>query len=1081
MSVASLSIRGLKYHWRAHFGALLGTVLCVMVLTGSLLVGDSLKGTLRQQALERVGQVRSALVGGDRMFRSALAGELGSRAAPVLMLSGSVNRSDAKARINRAQLIGVDERFWGLSVSGRRFALGENDAILNVAAARRLGVGEGDSLIIRVEKPSAFSKDAPLSGEEDTVESIRVEVKELVDDSCFGRFALYASQIPPPSIFVSIEMLQRRLEIDGRANVLLAADLNVDGLTSELQRVWTAVDSSLVVHEGNESENGLLSGRMEVRTSRVFFDDMLLSALPGGSSSLTYFVNGLRSGERVTPYSMVSAVEPGSELFVPADLQSHEIIVSDWLADDLDLKVGSEVELAYYVMDSKRKLAEKFRKFTVRGIAPLERDGWNTSWMPDFPGLADVGNCRDWKPGFALDTKRIRDKDEEYWKRHRGAPKAFISLSAGHEMWANRWGTSTAVRYPGGDATQRRVDIAAALTPQNSGMQVLALRDLAFAATDAPVDFAGLFVGFSIFLIAAALALIGLLFGLMVEQRSSEAGTLLALGWLPRDVRRLFLIEGLLVASIGALIGAAAGLFFTASVLDALSSVWKAATGGMEIAFFAAPSSVFLGPLSGAFVAVGAMALVLRKAWRRPVRELMVGGGVESIVFSPRGGKFLYTLIAIVGLAVAAATVVFSLRGQFGGPELFFGVGALVLLSFICLTRAGLMRVASGFVFSVRQMALRNAGRRIKRSLAVVGVLASGVFLVLSVHVFQRDAKTVGSSRSSGTGGFALMGDLATPVYEDLNEFAVRDVLGIPDDANVRVISIRVKEGEDASCLNLNRAINPKVFGLPSSELESLGAFGFARSGDGWAMLRRKDDGLVSALVDEATLMWALQKRVGDVFSVPDGRGGQVRMRVVGALKASVLQGAILIDESNFVEAFPDAGGYRALLLDVPPDRVGLVRGSWSRALEDRGLELFSVQERLAELDAVSNAYLSIFQVLGGLGVLLGAVGVGVVAARNAVERRGELAVMMALGWRHRHVYCLLIWEHFMLVAVGLFGGVLSALWVTIPAQMQRGESVSIYALCLPLWVLGVVSILAVCLGLRLSVVRDPGAQLRQE
>ena len=1072
---------GLKHHWRAHLGALLGTALCVMVLTGSLLVGDSLKGTLRQQALDRVGQVRSALVGGDRMFRSALAGELGSRVAPLLMLAGSVNRSDAKARINRAQLIGVDERFWGMSVSGRRFDVGENDAVLNVAAAKRLGVREGDSLIIRVEKPSAFSKDAPLSGEEDTVESIRVEVKELVDDSCFGRFALHASQIPPPSIFVSLEMLQRRLEIEGRANVLLSADLGVVGLTSELRRVWTAGDSSLVMHGGDESDSGLLLGRTEVRTSRVFLDDTLISALPPGSLSLTYFVNGLSSGEHATPYSMVSAVEPGSELFVPADLQEHEIIASDWLAGDLDLKVGSEVELAYYVMDSKRKLEERLRKFTVRAIAPLEKDGWNTSWMPDFPGLADVGNCRDWKPGFTLDTKRIRDKDEVYWKEHRGAPKAFISIATGRQMWANRWGTATAVRYAGGDVTKRRIDIAAGLTPQNSGMQVLALRELAIAATDAPVDFAGLFVGFSIFLIAAALALIGLLFGLMVEQRSTEAGTLLAVGWSPSEVRRLFLSEGLFVASIGAFIGAAAGLFFTASVLDALSSVWKGATGGMEIAFFASPSSMFLGPLSGAVVAVGAMALVLRKAWRRPVRELMGGGATESVVSGSAGGKLSHVLIGVVGMAVAVATVAFSLRGHFGGPELFFGLGALVLVSLISLSSAWLNRIASGLVFSVRQIALRNAGRRIKRSLAVIGVLASGVFLVLSVQVFQKDSKTVGSSRASGTGGFALMGELATPVYDDLNEFAVRDALGIPIEASVRAVPIRVKEGEDASCLNLNRAVSPKILGLPSIDLESLGAFGFAMAGDGWSMLRRRDDGLVPALVDEATLMWALQKRVGDVLSVADGRGGQVRVRIVGALKASVLQGAILIDEANFVEAFPDAGGYRALLLDVPPERVPFVRASWSRALEDRGLELLPVQERLAELDAVSNAYLSIFQILGGLGVLLGAVGVGVVAARNAVERRGELAVMMALGWRRRQVYWLLGCEHFMLVAAGLFGGALSAVWVTIPAQMQRGESVSVYALWAPLGLLGAVSVLAVCLGLWLSVVRDPGAQLRQE
>jgi ABC-type antimicrobial peptide transport system permease subunit len=169
------------------------------------------------------------------------------------------------------------------------------------------------------------------------------------------------------------------------------------------------------------------------------------------------------------------------------------------------------------------------------------------------------------------------------------------------------------------------------------------------------------------------------------------------------------------------------------------------------------------------------------------------------------------------------------------------------------------------------------------------------------------------------------------------------------------------------------------------------------------------------------------------------------------------------------------------MLLDVPAESASKVRGAWSRALEDRGLELFSVQERLAELNAVSNAYLSIFQILGGLGVLLGAVGVGVVAARNAVERRGEIAVLLALGWRRFEIYRVLGWEHCLLVATGLLGGGLSALSVTFPAQVIRGEQVDGMTFSIALALLGVVSGLAVCSGLWLSVVRNPGAQLREE
>ena len=94
----------------------------------------------------------------------------------------------------------------------------------------------------------------------------------------------------------------------------------------------------------------------------------------------------------------------------------------------------------------------------------------DTSWMPDFPGLADKKNCRDWQPGFAIDTTKIRDKDEAYWEKYRGTPKAFVNLKVGQEMWGNRWGNVTAIRYPArrpSTATRRR-PAAPTLTPESS-------------------------------------------------------------------------------------------------------------------------------------------------------------------------------------------------------------------------------------------------------------------------------------------------------------------------------------------------------------------------------------------------------------------------------------------------------------------------------------------------------------------------------------------------------------------------------------------------------------------------------------
>jgi len=293
---------------------------------------------------------------------------------------------------------------------------------------------------------------------------------------------------------------------------------------------------------------------------------------------------------------------------------------------------------------------------------------------------------------------------------------------------------------------------------------------------------------------------------------------------------------------------------------------------------------------------------------------------------------------------------------------------------------------------------------------------------------------------------------------------------------------VRVRDGEEASCLNLNRAVRPRILGVPSLDFEKAGAFRFVEKGAVWSLLRSPDpSGAIPTVVDEDTLMWALQKRVGDEFTLPDGRGSEVRLRVVATLGGSILQGALLVDESRFIDAFPDAGGYRLLLIDAPEAQIEEVRSKWSRALQDRGLELRPAAARLGELQAVANTYLAIFQVLGGLGVLLGAVGVGVVAARNVVERRVELAVLEAGGWSRGQIRRLVLLEIWPLVAAGLGIGGGCAWLVTVPGQWIRGAEPLIEPFALALAALGFVALTAVHVALGLSLGGEPGEVLCRE
>lgn len=1080
MTRFTLIRRSLVFHARSHLGVLLGAAIGSAALIGALVVGDSVRVSLREMALARLGQTTIALNSGDRFFRAQLAADMeaaftpeqGIRLAPVMALQGSANAVNGSARANRVHVLGVADNFWEFAQTPPAIgAIPEDAVVLSQPLATQLNAAIGDTILLRVLKPSLLSRDAAITPQDDLAVAMRLKVHAVVSDAGLGRFSLRANQIAPFNAFLSLSNLQARVKQSGRANLLLASG-DIDHVSGDnfLEQTWQLADAELEVRSvANGSE-------VELRSPRVFLDSAKIGAAEKVASNprrvLTYFANEIRHGTNSTPYSMITALTGG---VVPDDLPDDQIILNSWLAEDLNAKPGDEVSFRYYLLDAGRALTEVTNTFRVHSIVPLAGAAADRDLMPDFPGVSDAETTRDWEAGFELDTDRIRPKDEAYWKDHRGTPKAFITYAAGQKLWANRFGDTTALRWAvaGTDTNQLATALLKNIRAAEVGLRFEPVREQALAASSQGIDFGGLFIGFSFFLIAAALLLMALLFQFGLEQRSAEIGTFLALGFRPREVRRLLLKEGVALGLIGGVLGALGGLAYAKAMIGGLTSIWSAAVGSAALSFHATTTTVIAGIFGAALVSALTIWWTLRKQAGQPARELLnEGGDAAAQRFDAASGKWasvagVVMLLGAIGLLAGAFN-----KGLASAAGDFFGVGALVLIGgllFVHVWFARLNRSADAAASLTQgRLAFRNATRRSKRSVATVALLASGTFLVVAIAAFRLDATTDAAKRSSGTGGFALIGETALPVSHDLNTEKGRDFFGLNPRTldGVSFVPFRVRDGDEASCLNLNKAQNPRVVGVNPALLADRDAFTFAALADQsdhsnapgpWLALRRdatlaQDE--IPCIGDYNSLMWALKVPVGGVIEMTDELGRPFKLRIVGAVKNSILQGNLVIDEAEFVKRFPGEAGYRMFLIDAPGEKQSDVSGALSRGMSDLGLELTPAVDRLNAFNAVQNTYLGTFQVLGGLGLLLGSAGLGVVVLRNVLERRGELGLMLAVGFRRRELQRMVLVEHALLLLLGLGLGVFTAAIAILPAVLSPGGEIPWRSL--PLTLLGV-------------------------
>jgi putative ABC transport system permease protein len=1039
----SLAAASLYYHRKTHVGVLLATALCTAVLTGALLADSSVQATLEAISASRLGTVEFALVSRDRLVSAgaapALAQELGRPTAGLLGLRGTVGTG--AQRVNDVHILGVDERFFPLGPAWEAMLPPSEERVyLGEKLARALAVEVGDEVILRIHALNTMPLGTPVSVTSGASIAVRAVIDRILDDREFGSFTTGINQQRPMNAFVSYEFLSRIVELDDRVNVLLvgtgSGTVVPEDLEAALGSVFTASDAGLYARR--------LDDGMEILSDRIFIDTAIERIALGGHEGfqgepmLTYFVDSIAlTGDAgtgsVIPFSFVSALD---SLDLTAELTDREIVLNRWAADDLGAAVGDSVRLSYRVLDETGELVEDSRSLVVNRIVDI--DPAHRLFLPDFPGISGADHCRDWDPGFELDVRRIRDRDETYWDEHGGSPKAFVSLSAGRDMWANIYGRATSLRFPGAESFLE--SLGTSIDPTSIGLRFTSVRDSHRAANRGGVDFGQLFVGLSMFLVAASVVLIGLFFTMGFAQRKPEVGLFIALGLSMRTIITNLLVEHGLIGAVGSALGVVFGIMYNRLLLEGLMTVWTDAVRLERIVQHITPGIVAIGLMSGLGISTLVGFFGLRRFYRTSPIILLGSpsrGGSHRTVGHGRHRRIVHTVYAVT--ATAAATLVAGLLSQPVSQALwFFASGILtltdgILALWLWLERRS--RVDKGLP-SIFSLGLASAARRRVQSMTTAVLLAGGIFVVVAVGANRTGSLVDLSDPGSGTGGFSLVGKTAVPVT------------GFPP--GVDAVGFGVLDGDDASCLNLNRVTHPALLGVDPTDL--LGRFSFdtvpdrreARRKAPWSLL---DDDLgasaIPAIADQTVLTWGLGLAVGDELLYVDEFGADLRLRIVASIENSILQGNLIVGKAAMKRHFPSVSGTRFFLVDADApdgtdDGVSRRAGELQRLMGTYGAEFVRADERLMEFYSVENTYLVIFMMLGGFGILLGMVGLGVAAARNIAENRGEHGLLLAVGFDLKSVRLIVMAEHLVPLVGGAAIGIAAALISVLPALLRN-------------------------------------------
>lgn len=1123
LTLSKLVVRNVAYHARGNVAVLLGVAVGSAVLTGALLVGDSLRGSLRARVERQLGGV-DAVAFLPRPARAELAKALPNTKS-VLFLPGSLQAAGSPAtapRLGRVTVLGVDSSF---APGGANADWGgtEKQIVLTARVAEQLGAKAGDRVRLGVEKFGDLPRSSSLA-ERDSASSTATEEFEVVAvlpaDAPESEFNLTPNPAAPLNVFVPQRALARLAtgRPDAVCTLLLASGATADELNDALRAKLRPEDYGIKFRDIDRRLGR--GGYVSVESTELVFPPRTVEGIQSACRALgvrsettvVYVADTLAAGTKEIPFPIVAglntaaasplspvelAPQPAPE--APQPLGDDEVELLDWPGSELNkLQPGTKIRLVYYDPEVEGEGLKREAELTLRGYIPFKGPARDKDLTPEIPGVTDArAELRDWNRPPVLPKAEIERRVPEkpvahprgtFFTQNKAVPMAYVNVATARKLFKSRYGTDTSVRVaPGHGETLEKLierlqsELPKHLDPKAAGLAFDPIRERLLTASKGGTDFGGLFLGFSLFLIVAALMLVGLLFRLALDRRAKEIGLLLAAGFAVRHVRRMLLAEGLAVATLGAVVGLGAGVAYNRLMLTVLLDLWPDSEVRAYLKPHASVLTFALGFGLTMFMSLVALWFSVRGLVKVPPPALLRGETAVPGALA-QGSSRRLRLLAPVALVGGVASIVAG--GGIDNPDFramsFFGGGALLLTAALCFARMWMTRTRHGVTngrgaSALAQLGTRNAARNPGRSLLTASLIASAAFLLVAVESFRRQPDRDFLNEKGGSGGFNLLAESSSPLFQPFDsglgradlEKQLRKAFApsgehekppeTPEylkakaeiDANLEsAFALRLRGGDDASCANLFQASRPRVLGVPQALIDR-GGFKFymtaaqtpEEKANPWLLLTKRDGDAIPVFCEQNTAQWMLKKGIGDDYTLPGDDGREITFRIVGTLVDSPFQSELICSEANFTQTFPKQAGFRAFLVRTKPGTEADVARLLEIGFRANGFAATPSREKVASYQAVIGAYLSTFQLLGGFGLLLGVLGLAVVILRGVWERLGEFALMRAMGYRPRALQFLVLVENALLLALGIGSGVLCAV-ISVAPHVASGADV---------------------------------------